>query len=51
MRPVKAKFPYQVKSIENIFIPMLDGRKLACRMWIPENIDLEKVPAIFEYMP
>ena len=51
MRPVKTKFPYQVKSIENIFIPMLDGRKLACRMWIPENIDLEKVPAIFEYMP
>ena len=51
MRPVKAKFPYQVKSIENIFIPMLDGRKLACRMWIPENADLKKVPAVFEYMP
>ena len=51
MKPVKTKYPRRVLTIENVFIPMSDGRRLAARMWIPDDADTDKVPAIFEYMP
>ncbi len=51
MKPVKTKYPRRVRTIENVFIPMPDGRRLAARMWIPEDAETDKVPAIFEYMP
>lgn len=51
MKPVRTKYPRRVRTVENVFIPMPDGHRLAARMWIPEDADLNNVPAIFEYMP
>jgi len=44
-------FPRQVKEIENIWIPLSDGVKLAARIWLPEDAEAKPVPAILEYLP
>lgn len=44
-------FPYSVREIENIFIPMRDGKKLAARIWLPEKAESTPLPAIMEYIP
>lgn len=44
-------FPYQVKVIENVFIPMRDGARLAARIWLPEGVETRPQPAILEYIP
>ena len=44
-------FPRKVKEIENLWIPLSDGIKLAARMWIPEDAEEKPVPAILEYLP
>ncbi len=44
-------FPRQVKEIENIWIPLSDGVKLAARLWMPEDAEKKPVPAILEYLP
>jgi uncharacterized protein len=45
------KFPRKTKEIENFWIPMSDGVKLAARMFIPVDADKIPVPAILEYLP
>lgn len=47
----KTEFPRKVKEIENLWIPMPDGVKLAARMWLPEDTDKMPVPAVLEYLP
>ncbi|WP_280436050.1 CocE/NonD family hydrolase [Nocardia carnea] len=42
-------FPYGVREIENVFIPMRDGARLAARIWRPDTD--ESVPAVLEYIP
>ena len=38
--------------LENVWIPMPDGIRLAARIWLPENAEIDDpVPAIFEYLP
>ncbi|TMJ36835.1 MAG: CocE/NonD family hydrolase [Alphaproteobacteria bacterium] len=44
-------FPRQVKEIENIWIPLSDGVRLAARLWLPEDAEAKPVPAILEYLP
>jgi predicted acyl esterase len=44
-------FPRQVKEIENFWIPMSDGVKLAARMWLPKDAEKNPVPAVLEYLP
>ncbi|PSW16933.1 peptidase S15 [Photobacterium sanctipauli] len=44
-------FPFEVREIENIFIPLSDGTKLAARIWLPVNAENKPVPAILEYLP
>src|SRR5690554_6753032 len=44
-------FPYQVREIENVFIPMRDGAQLAARIWLPEKAERTPLPAIMEYIP
>ncbi len=39
------------KVIENEWITLSDGRRLAMRMWLPDNSDTRPVPAILEYLP
>lgn len=44
-------FPRKVREIENVWIPMPDGVKLAARIWLPEDAEADPVPAILEYLP
>jgi uncharacterized protein len=44
-------FPRKVKEIENVFIPLKDGTKLAARIWLPSDATRNKVPALLEYLP
>jgi uncharacterized protein len=41
--------PYQWREIENTWIPMSDGTRLAARIWLPR--DTPPVPAILNYNP
>jgi putative CocE/NonD family hydrolase len=43
--------PRPVREIENVFIPLADGTRLAARMWLPEDAEAHPVPAILEYIP
>lgn len=40
-----------IREIENIFITLSDGCRLAARLWLPEDIAAEPLPAILEYLP
>ncbi len=48
---IVATFPRQVREIENVWIPMPDGVRLAARIWLPEDAEARPVPAILEYIP
>ena len=41
----------KVETIENYWIPMPDGKRLAARIWRPENCVDRPVPGILEYIP
>ncbi len=47
----KTSFPRKVKEVENFWIAMSDGVKLAARMWIPRDAEKDPVPAVLEYLP
>ena len=46
-----ASFPHPVKLIENTWITLADGTRLAARVWMPQNAEQMPVPAILEYLP
>ncbi|KQQ32578.1 peptidase [Rhizobium sp. Leaf306] len=37
--------------IENQWIRLADGTRLAARIWMPDNADADPVPAVFEFLP
>lgn len=41
--------PYEVRAIENVFVPVRDGARLAARIWRP--VTDEPLPAVLEYIP
>ena len=43
--------PRKVRSIENVWIPMSDGVRIATRIWLPEDAEQNPVPAIMDYIP
>src|SRR6266481_1612413 len=45
------RFPHAVRVIENCWIPMPDGCRLAARIWLPADAETTLVPAILEYIP
>lgn len=45
------EFPHRIRCIENCWIPMSDGCRLAARIWLPEEAETHPVPAILEYIP
>ncbi|HWA45189.1 MAG TPA: CocE/NonD family hydrolase, partial [Hypericibacter adhaerens] len=45
------RFHNAVREIENAWIEMSDGCRLAARIWLPEGAETQKVPAILEYLP
>ncbi len=47
--PVRTDFPYKVRVIESLFVPLPDGTRLAAKAWLPEGAG--PVPAILEYLP
>ncbi|MEZ5783831.1 MAG: CocE/NonD family hydrolase [Rhizobiaceae bacterium] len=53
MDPIRVvtDFPRKVREIENLWITMPDGVKLAARVWLPEDAEDDPVPAILEYLP
>ena len=42
---------HDVRAIENAWIPMRDGTRLAAKIWLPESAEREPVPAVLEYIP
>jgi len=42
---------FAVRTIENAWIPLTGGLRLAARIWLPENAERSPVPAILEYLP
>jgi putative CocE/NonD family hydrolase len=51
MTAVIDQFPRKVREIENEWITMPDGCRLAARIWLPEDAGDDPVPAILEYLP
>ena len=51
MATVRTAFPFVVREIEHTLIPLPDGAKLAARIWLPEDAEQRRVPAILEYLP
>ena len=48
---IVTQLPRKVREIENTFITMKDGTRLAARVWLPVDAEKNRVPAILEYLP
>ncbi|MCS2609501.1 CocE/NonD family hydrolase [Halomonas dongshanensis] len=48
---IKQDFPHRTREIENLWIPLADGTRLAARVWLPVDAEDNPVPAILEYLP
>jgi hypothetical protein len=48
---VVTRYPRSVREIENLWIPLADGCRLAARVWLPEDAEDDPVPAVLEYLP
>jgi putative CocE/NonD family hydrolase len=48
---VKTDFPYPIRQLDNAWIPLSDGVRLAARIWLPLDAETNPVPAILEYIP
>src|SRR5262249_20158432 len=40
-----------VRTIPHTWIPLVDGVRLSARLWLPDPLPAEGVPAILEYAP
>lgn len=47
----RTDFPHAVREIENVWIELKDGCRLAARVWLPEDAESRPAPAILEYLP
>jgi putative CocE/NonD family hydrolase len=47
----ETSLPRAVRDIENVWIALADGCRLAARIWLPEGEPTAPVPAILEYIP
>ena len=48
---VVTQYPRKVREIENAWITLSDGVRVAARIWLPEDAEQDPVPAIFEFLP
>lgn len=48
---IRHDFPYSIREIENDWIPLGDGTRLAARIWLPQDAVENPVPALLEYLP
>ncbi len=44
-------FPHRGEEVENLWIPLGDGTRLAARLWLPADARRRPVPAVVEYLP
>ncbi|MEK1889373.1 MAG: CocE/NonD family hydrolase [Phyllobacterium sp.] len=51
MTRVIETFPHKVRCIDPVIIPMPDGTRLAATIWLPDDAETRKVPAILELIP
>ncbi|MBK6327489.1 MAG: CocE/NonD family hydrolase [Chloroflexi bacterium] len=51
MTQIKRTFPHPIREIENTWIPLPDGTRLAARIWLPVDAEINPVPALLEYLP
>ncbi len=51
MKTVRRDFPYEVRVVENVWIPLSDGCRLSAKVWLPESAEADPVPALLEYIP
>ena len=51
MARIVERFSNSVRDIENTWIALKDGTRLAARIWMPEDAEQRPVPAILEYIP
>ncbi len=51
MQRIKTEFPYRIREIENTWIPLSDGTRLAARIWLPVEAEKTPFPALLEYIP
>ena len=51
MARVRTEFPRSVREIENTWLHLSDGTRLAARIWLPEDAEADPVPAVVEYLP
>lgn len=49
--PWKLPEKQPIKTLENVWIPLQDGRRLAMRIWMPESAEHDPVPVVLEYLP
>ena len=50
MTPV-SRVAADITEIENTWIALSDGCRLAARLWLPPDAEKQPVPAILEYLP
>jgi putative CocE/NonD family hydrolase len=48
---IVGQYPRVVREIENAWITLSDGCRLAARIWLPADAESDPVPAILEYLP
>ena len=48
---IKTDLPHRIREIENTWIPLADGARLAARIWLPDDAESNPVPALLEYIP
>ncbi|HTE80447.1 MAG TPA: CocE/NonD family hydrolase, partial [Reyranella sp.] len=46
-----SSFSRPIREIENAWILLSDGTRLAARLWLPEDAERSPVPALLEYLP
>jgi uncharacterized protein len=44
-------YPRSVRVIENLWVPLSDGTRLAAKIWLPDDAEERPVPAVFEFLP
>ena len=45
------RFPFEIEEVENFWVPLGDGIRLAGRRWQPKDTTIYPLPAILQYMP
>lgn len=44
MQRINTDFPHPIREIENTWIPLSDGARLAARIWLPVDAEEKPVP-------